>query len=340
MKKLYVVTSPMQLINAYEYKMQDEQKENQHHLKIFYHLSKRKTVFEECLKLMNWDKVSFSFSFQNIGLNGGAMVIGNFLIEKINQFFTPSNSYSEIIVGHYMTFVQRGFLKGFNGRITIVDDGNFSFHVAKYRKSELEGEDVLSNEKFDKANQLTKDWFWTSLKNKPVQFFSTYPIEIVQDDSYVFNAYKSWKKVVESRNQSITDEIWIIGGDYSENGWMTAKTYVDTLQKYMAQHPNVRFKYIKKWSEDLSKLEAMIDQIEVVSFKLPLEVELLNAKKLPKNVIGFISSVLFNMSPLLNEKVSFDMPLIDMSLLSEDAQQYFEDIYQKSNQFPINTIKN
>jgi hypothetical protein len=340
-RRFYIITSPMQLINAYEYKTRVSASGDHNHLRIFYHFTSRKSVFEECLKMMDWDHISFSYSFERLGIKGFTGVGLNLFREFFYQLgfnWFCRRKYDEIIFGHYLAFVQRGYLKKYSGRLTLVDDGNFSFQVSGYRKQEEEGVDVVIAQKYDRINSIMLSLFSAPLKGIPINFFTIYPINPLSIDSVTKNDYSGWNNLLVEAEIDLNNEknCWIIGSDYVENGWMKEGDYLSYMEKISNSHADFKIKYVKKWSESKEKLKKLPESMEVVSFDLPMEVVLLKSKIRPTEVYGFISSVLFNMSRLFSPNINFNMIIVPEKELSTEGQNYFSKVYTQGDYFPIN----
>lgn len=336
----YVVSSPMQLINAYEYKQTHCQNDTISHLRIIYHFEKRRKVFEECLKLMEWDEISFSRSIDKYGVSGSAMTFFNLVLEFLYQikfYVIKRKKYNELVLGHYLTFVQRGYTRGFEPKITIVDDGNFSFHVHKYRNQELGGDNIISIQKYDTVNGLLYRLFNVSLRHKRIHFFSNYPVQISDIDSVTKNTYTYWRQYLARSKKRINTVPWFIGGDYSEIGWLDETYYLDILRNINKRHPKGLI-YIKKWSESDEKLKSVSQTIKIVEFNLPLEVVLLTSEELPCKIYGLISSVLFNISPLLKSIVDFEMIQLPFTEIEKQGMGYFKEVYERAEFFPLQVL--
>lgn len=331
----------MQLINAYEYKMNHGKPTEKHHLRIFYHFEARRRIFEKCLSGMEWDNVSFSYSFQKIGAGGSICVALNLLVEYFYQLYFRKvyrKRFSELVFGHYTTFVQRGYLKNFNGKITLVDDGNFSFHVHALRSSERGGKKMIRTRKNDRINGFFEPLFYADLGKRDIHFFTAYPIPEVSPDKVLRNTYESWGKLLKDGSHTYDKTCWIIGGDYSEKAWMTEEDYLACMINIAEQNEGYTIKYVKKWSESEAKLAKLPATMEITTFDLPMEIMLINTATKPVKVYGFISSVLFNMSGLFEGAIEFNMIVLDETKRLGEGRAYLSEVYEQASTFPVRKI--
>lgn len=191
-----------------------------------------------------------------------------------------------------------------NADVYLLDDGSITNQAVRFRNDPRDP--ALENRAFPERRhhqwklRLAGVPFYEPEK---IHFFTSYQIKPTRRDEIISHSFEklasgiaSWKKL---------DEIWFIGSNHPENGISTMSGYLDALRRIRAFFEDSSIKYFAHRGEDAAKLDELtLMGFEVVHSELPLEVCIAQNKVYPKIIGAIASSVVDNLAAIFGSQVA------------------------------------
>lgn len=320
MKSLFLVKSPLQLLNAVE-------------ARHYFSLNKEECVlivmsdkknYPQMIKLINeqrqWgdvivlDKMSVLVSSSNINkynkVNSRSMPFSEsqkssfFTLLKLSKLANIYKDINYLFVGDSHNAVIRGFInKSAAKKTVLLDDGVGAIYMADIRRR---GHKDTPNIKFKKKIKIWLKRFFQRLDDRQsdsVCFFSAYNLDVADRDELVLNEYHYLRSKVDTLKN--TDNILFLGSPLSEVGLMSESDYIEQLKMVCDDYEDRKITYVSHRREDKKKLNLIncIENIEVVYLEYPIEYQLTIFGPLPKLVVSFVTSALENLRIIMGNKV-------------------------------------
>jgi len=344
MKSVFLVKSPLQLLNAIEAK---------HYFKVpkkdcvLIVMADRKSQYQ----LLNLVKLKAEWGTV-IVLNEVNLFFGNpietndygwfkrlwmgdvlkksiFNVRRINRIrkYLPEVKY--IFVGyinyvymvHYVNVTK-------HDEVLLLDDGNVTFEFSRHRKNN----EARNLSAIKKLKMFLKRYLQglESEVVKHVCFFTMYDIESSGNDCVVKNNYSHIKSQIS--NSQLTGNIFFLGSPLCEVGVVSSNDYLKNLSKVINYYGKSNVTYIAHRRESPERLEEIKQclDIRVMYLELPIESYLATTNSMPKIVSSFISSALDSCRVIFGEKltvVSFKLHITDSKEIDkiEKAYKSYED---------------
>ncbi|MDD5156440.1 polysialyltransferase family glycosyltransferase [Sulfurimonas sp.] len=326
---LFIVRSPLQLMNAIEAK---EHFSTKHNILLIMHdstinpISTNSTQMQLVSKLSMFDE-EIDFYYPNKSkfskLSSQAK-----LIKKLQQ-----KNYEHIFTGDYGTINQLIIANLKTISTYLLDDGTMTMttHANKLHpnhKSSWEQKIKLLRYKIFGLN---------TNQNNPVNLFTNYHIIPHGHEKIITNNYSYFKKTYTEK--AFKDErIYLLGQSFTSGKTMTDIKYVNYIKKIIDYYKK-EIIYIPHRAEIISdRLKALTsDQFTIQKNEGPIEIVFLSRNIYPMHVVSFYSSALFNLEKIF-ETTTIDAIKID----SKDLLRYHDGIhlcYEGMKNTRINVIE-
>lgn len=346
MTNLFLLSTPLQLINVIEAK-KHFRISNDSSVAIFFAYSANLTTISKILDKTEWREIYFiEDDVESQKKHEDSLKAGNFLaaikkvkenhvkIKKlINQFQVVNN----LFVGYYLGLENIHFVNSVKyERLILLDDGIATLEINRRRKNDISFLNAWTMEFLAKV--LFKKFIlgYRIWHPRSVIFFTVYNIVTAPKDYLEKHNYSEIRRLVGKKEKN--EEIYLLGQPLSEikPEILTEETYFN----YIAQI-NERFKpneviYIPHRDEDRSKLDRLRKSfnLTIKVLDIPIELFLLQQPKLPKYLIGFITSAIPNCKEIFGESLQLyaihinSSEIISKSMLPlvEDTYAYFDKI--------------
>lgn len=310
MFNLFLVKSPLQLLNAIEASSWFKVKKNILILR-FTSNQRTKSQMENLLKIKEWDKI-YRIKYSRLPIN---FIKEFFLLNKLKK---SEINFDNIFIGDYRLLNFKIFpINLRHNKIYLLDDGTSTFTVQDfYLKDQKEYSEKLFLEQLKKATAKFLFGFEISLHEK-IHLYTCYNIlphpgqEIISNEYLYTKTYLHKKKNVEINH----DKIYYIGAKYVEANLMQENIYIDLIEKINNRFKNQKLIYIPHRGEKESKLIRIKHLgIDIEYFNNIVEIEFLFKDELPDTICGFTSSVLVNIPKIY--------PLIKVVVFRVDEQLF------------------
>ncbi len=315
MTNIFLVKSPLQLLNAIEAKYHFKLDEDDSVL-IIMGDSKSRTQIINLAKMHNqWANI--------ILLNAVDLFLGNpyknpkeefssrvplfrssfFNIWRINRLAKYVEHVNNIFVGDINYVYMRHFLNITpHEKTVLLDDGTATIDVARKRR---EGE-IGSKPKLSKKLKLAAKTTLQGLKDQHPQevcFFSTYDVVGNERDEAIKNNFEYLRS--QSCNVEKIDTIYFLGSPLYEGDVMTKDQYLTHVKRVVDYFKGQSFLYVAHRREDKDKLEQIKNalNIEVCFFDYPIEYQLAMVGPRPAILASFVSSALDNLRLIMGDQL-------------------------------------
>ncbi|NOQ90418.1 MAG: hypothetical protein GQ549_05685 [Gammaproteobacteria bacterium] len=306
MKSVFLVKTPLQLLNALEARyhfvipkqdsvliiMGDRKSQPQilalaqamHEWGSVIVLNQMNLFFGDPLKCehLPWYKDLFSSNvFSKSFSNVRRLNRINKRLGKVDYIFIGYARY--IYMTHFMNVMP-------HNKTVLLDDGNATLQLAIERK-----QGVLPSLKFKKKIKLAAKKLFQRVKDEAREnliFFTMYDIAVANNDQLVRNSFKKIKSDINERG--LTDDIYFVGSPISESNFVSEQTYLDQLKKIKEYYCGKNLIYIahrREHPEKLKKISQLL-QINTIIFEYPIEYQLAIVGPRPKVLASFFSSAI------------------------------------------------
>jgi len=360
MRNIFLVKSPLQLLNAVEAK---------HHFRI---------DDDDCILVIMGDRKSYpqlmSLSAVNqqwrnvLLINNISLLPGNplkgqnmghgyvnsrrktllrssfFTIWRLNRLAKFLENVERIFIGDYNYVYMRHMINTVRHKHTVLlDDGTATVEVARMRL-EMEFDEPAYNVK--KRAKLVAKQFFQGLKSKPPEklcFFTAFELEVNLNDKIVKNYFQFLKN--ESQSLALIDSVYFLGSPLVETGVMIKQGYLDQLSMVNDFFKGKEVVYVAHRREDKEKLAQIQKELnmKICIFDYPIEYQVAILGPTPKVVASFICSALDNLRVIMDKKLKIiSFKLIDGSYLKEDRVNAIYDYYDLnlSDNFCLQSLEN
>lgn len=324
MKNLFIVESPLQLINCIEAKSHFHIKEEDALLIIINKngVENFKQI-NNTLKIFPW-KNYVTLPNKDLNSRNKQQLLNFPLPQKIKKQIKSifkDVTIENLFFGDNTSRILKSIVNSLHfKKAYLVDDGNMTLSTIR---------NLCSGELKSKSFFNKKDFFYTvfggNLSDIKPSFFTCYyqefgtiqlpNIEVVKNEMWVV------KKMINAK--TVKNRIYFLGVKIVEIGEVSINSYINNLKQALSllrsQYPDSDILYIPHRGEDdrkLIKIERQL-QLEVLKTGLPIEVFLINSNYLPTHLATFFSSALDTCSSLFEDKInliSFVYPGSEFSL--------------------------
>jgi hypothetical protein len=312
MKNVFLVKSPLQLLNAIEAKhhfgLKDEDcvlivmgdKRNQPNM---LRLINSRPLWGDVILLHTvglflddpfYNRSESSWRGKIWGL--GIFKKSIFNIRRLNKISKSLGKAGFVFIGFSRDVYMRHFVNSTpHKEVVLLDDGNATLEIAKDRKRNLD----TSTKKMPayRKFKLHVKRFLQGVKDYEVDrltFFSAYDLDLGKKDSLVKNNFNYIRN--ESRSVGKDDAVYFIGAPLDEVGLILRDQYIAYLMKVKEYFKNRKIVYVAHHREKKDKLNKLRDVLgfDIVLFDYLIEYQVAVLGPRPAVLASFFSSALEN----------------------------------------------
>ncbi|MDH5765752.1 MAG: alpha-2,8-polysialyltransferase family protein [Gammaproteobacteria bacterium] len=346
MNNVFLVKSPLQLINALEAKCYFNLKDNNCILIIMgdrksypqmLNLAKMSQQWHRVI-LMNNINILFgnpldkSLSWHSDAIeNSGSILRSSFFnILRLNRIAKYITDVDCIFFGDYSTEYMLHFVNIVpHNKTFLLDDGVGTVSIAN-RRMNMSG--LQARQRLIKKIRITAKKLFLGLKNNvpdKIYYFTAYDIELNGKDELINNKYRYLKNM--SQSLGVTDSIYFIGSPLSEVGIMSEKSYLEQLlmvKEFFKDFEVVYVAHRREAKEKLDKIKLNLN-IDICHFEYPIEYQIAIVGPKPKIISSFITSALENLRIIMGDQVE----IISFKLIkgTYSREKVVDDIYDYYN---------
>jgi len=320
MKNIFIVKSPLQLINALEAKFYFEldsidcvlivlgdKKNYSQILKLIHDQDQWKTVIV-------LDKISVLINNTMIDefskLNSKNMRLSEFqkssvfLLMKLHKLAKIYKHVDFLFAGDNYNEMIRGFINSISyNKVILLDDGVSAIYIAEIRRNNHKS---MPNLAIKKRIKICIRKFFQGLDDRQadkVCFFSAYNLDIDVRDELISNKYRYLQK--EINNIKHINSVYFLGSPLSETGLMSEYDYFNQVKMIREKYSDYDFVYVAHRRESVEKTRLIEESmnVEICHFEYPIEYQLVTIGPIPRLVVSFVSSALENLRVIMGENL-------------------------------------
>lgn len=335
---VFIIESPLQLINALEAKAYFKLRDHECDLLILN--GENPNTLKQMVRMVDYSKWR---KVKELGFGSGRLSWVTRMITLKNQYQNYKN-VEMVFIGDYRADVMRDFVTVVNPKqAVLLDDGTVSLRIHKSLSSKREREHFFEREHNGKLKQLIKSlvYFGKTPKQNHIKdliFFTVYDLSSNDYLTVIKNKYNHIKMV--SSNKEKKNEVWFLGSPLAEKGIVPdRKTYQEYLEIVQSHYREYDIYYVPHRAEDPSNIEEYRKLgYKIVKPDMSIEFYLMAQKSVPLIVASFYSSALGNIYNIFGEEIQIDSFLINPSDLPEKNRKEIGDIYNYYEKI-INLVK-
>jgi len=338
MKNVFLVNTPLQLLNAieakYHFKLDAEDcllivmgdRKSQPQL-----LSLAGSVDKEfgCVTVLNnvslfpGDPFTVSESLLRRMTNDTKILKKSiFNIRRLNKIAKYLGEVDYIFIGYVRLIYTRHFVNTMiHKKVFLLDDGTATLALAKERKQGFfigPEKNLKSKLKFYGKRLISrvKDEYQESYS-----FFTMYDIDPGDKDQVIKNEFTHMRANIDLLPDS--DDVYFLGSPLSEAGFISQDEYLAYIKRVKAYFENRRILYVAHRRESKNKLDKLskVHGLKVIMFEYPIEYQLAHIGSRPEILASFISSALDSCKTIFGDKLKIISFKLD---LNEDHKQLLQ----------------
>lgn len=328
-KNVFLIASPLQLLNARE-------------AKLFFNLNSENCIlilFESdeertCTQMKNSIVVEEWHSIQIFNYHRNKNKVVRIFKQKaqVKNIISYVQTAGYIFIGEYRNLIMRYFVSGLpHKEAVLLDDGNITVEVAKYYSGHIDH--IMSGispmrrfKRYVRARMLGLDVDETKIDN--LGFFTVYNVEIPENNKVYRNTYTCLKS--KSGKKPLTSTVFFLGSSVVELGIVDKSRYFDYMHKIIEYYSNQEVIYIPHRRENESKLNQLRKEFSF-SLKRPelgIESELVLGDTLPMTIAAFQSSALTNIYVIFDDTLRLTSFYIKPRYIKSDQRTSIDIVYQ------------
>lgn len=341
MRSVFIVETPLQLLNAIEAKHSLDLGEC--FLILILSDPFPEQVFRPLLNLADWKNVDciwLSHRFDPINLQWLGKPLSHRLNEYVKEskqlvkrlkFDKLSSNCAEIdnlVLGNLL----QGYMQHLANlikarRVYLLDDGTDTLRVNASRKRIEPDPTFVPGSLLRRAKNCIRrvllDWDVREIRS--VTFFTSYDLDLSPKDSYIRNNYTFWRERLKT--SATKDVVYFLGQPLVEDGYLAQENYLAALTKIVKHYAGQNILYLTHRREAEANVEAIRGMgFRVGRFDLPIEVQMLN-EEMPSELSSFFSSALDNSRIIFGANVKVTAFRIDQKCFLPGCE-FVEEIYE------------
>lgn len=244
--------------------------------------------------------------------------VSNLHIGKVKKVFI---AHDRLLFRHFINQVKAN-------EVWLLDDGVGSLTIAQKR---INFEQKRKNKITGFILQLM------GIKSQPIEkldYFSSFPVVAKETETVVTNQFLTIKEQLSKKDVS-NDTVILLGQPLIEAGVVSYSDYNAYLVNIAARHVDNKILYYAHRREENKHLNIYdkVPNIEVVKSTKPIELTLLELKKLPNQVLSFYSAALITLPLIYGQYLSYISYKIPSEGFLQDKHRVAVDLfYEKLNQ--------
>lgn len=345
---VFVVETPLQLLNAIEAKQVCQLKNN--------HLVVRiggtgfsPNGLKALVGMSSWDGVHY-LKFKNATTEWESSFFGRRLLgrlqscaydiqriinrHKVDRLAAKFAGAKRIFLGNYLRGFQ-SYMRHFANRagyeqLFLLDDGTDVLLICKARR-EVHDSKPETESGFRLKDRLQRYFVdWDEKEAESVTFFTAYELQPPSCDRVIKNKYQYLRDA--AANSTRSDEVYFLGQSLVEDGYVSIDFYLHQLRAIKNYYKNGQLIYIphpRQATWLMKKIEEAVG-IQVRPCTLPIECEVALAKSKPAAIASFFCSALQSCKAILGKEILIHSFYIEPEHvctsheLVREAYRYFE----------------
>jgi len=249
-----------------------------------------------------------------------------FYVRRLNKLSRYLGEVNYIFVGYTRYIYMSHFINvTSHKKLVLLDDGNGTLELVKQRNQSFS---TVSGISFKKKLKRNAKRFFQGVKDEEKNsacFFTVYDIKPGLNDKVLKNDFSYLRSNVGTLPDS--DDVYFIGSPLSEVGIMSQTSYLDNLGKVKKYFSDSKLVYISHRRDSAEKLELIKSDIgiDVVSFEYPIEYQLAFIGPRPKILASFFSAALDSCRLIFSDKLTVISFRLDMT--DSPKREKIESIY-------------
>lgn len=341
MNNIFLVKSPLQLLNAIEAKHHFELDDKDCYLLI---MGDRKS-YPQLMKLViasqQWNNV--------VLLNRVGLVAGNpwavcddlgdvdrlrktllrssfFSIRRLNRLAESIENVQYVFIGNNNSPLMRHFSNSLNHQQTVLlDDGTATLDIARQR---LEGKVARKANKLSKRIRLAAKHIFQKLNARQpesVVFFTAYKIAVTGSDRVINNDFAYLRS--RALGLKATQTVYFLGSPLSEVGIMSEAKYLESMRRVKKYYTGKDVLYVSHRRESQEKLAKLKSKygFKLACFDFPVEYQFAFEGPRPVELASFISSALDNCRLIFEDKMK--IVAFKLNEINADRRDVVNEIY-------------
>ncbi|MFT7003536.1 MAG: hypothetical protein ACJAWW_000886 [Sulfurimonas sp.] len=310
---LFIITSPLQLINAVEARENFRTKNNKL-VAIFTEFeSKNKTQIKKLIDEKEWNDVLY-FNFKS--KNSKTTFFRQIKLVKILK----STNYNNVFCGDLSSSIKLILANIKKTKVYLLDDGaatinrhNHDLNAHNQNKKQLK--------KIFREIRFHIFGLKTTL-NDTINMFTSYNLKPHNKEEIIHNSLNYFKETFLS-NTIQDNHLYLLGQPLSELGFITRETYLKYINQIRNHYQDTDIIYIPhRFEKDLADIKILKDNnFTVQPTGLPIELQFMNNNIYPLHICSFWSSALFTLNILYP-----DSSIIAFKIASCDAKKSLQKV--------------
>lgn len=233
--------------------------------------------------------------------------------KRVDQFFLENEVNGKLVLGNYSNFISQYCTQHHPENIHVLDDGAGTLIMRKKRCIEVASRKPI-HDLNDKKSSLPLVKFVMGFADYKIpaslSYFSTYPSDIPDCDSYQENTFGYVTSLYRSKT---IDEslVFFVGSPVSESGYISLSDELLLLSRVRKMYEPCKVCYVCHRLDSLEKRNKIRSDFCLVDFEFPIEYAMAKQEVFPKAVVGFFTSAIENfsvISPRNDWVVSYRIP--------------------------------
>jgi hypothetical protein len=319
LKNLFVVRSPLQLLNAIEAR-EAFNCENTVLLLMFNTNQKNTQQMRDLYIEKDWGElIEYDLKF----IPRWKRLVAQILLVKMLK----KQSYQYLFSGDFGTINQIIMANCHSEEAYILDDGTTTIFTHK----KLAAQNYLSNLSFGKRLKLYR-YVIAGLKfyiKQPLHFFTVYNLVTNHNEKIINHSFEFLRANQLQQNVN-KDVMYLLGQSLVDGQWMSDESYLNYIKLIIARYPQDII-YIPHRSEAVTpQLMALENEhFRIQASTGPIEITMLNSDAYPSTIVSFCSAALFNLSKIYTQTKIDAIKIEPKDLLkSQDVVKKLYDFFE------------
>lgn len=321
-KNLFIIRSPLQLINAIEAQKHFNTSNNELVIIHTKKNTKNKELIEAIVKKRKLEQV-FSVCAHNQDSGRSKFMTMVKFIKNLQK-----KHYKHIFIADAGS-VQMIIAANLDSQSVIhLDDGT---KTIEKQEEKLFIPQTYMNLKISRKMRYFRYWLF-GLKpfiSKPVDLFTIFNVKALENQKIITNDYNYFNSFQTEEKRYDKDNIYFIGQGLSESNIVSETFYLELLKRVKKQYSDKKIIYLPHRGEIISKkkLELVDGFFEINSPSLPVELEFLEKDRYPYQIIGIASTALFTLATLFKNTKVYYFKIPDEEYLNTQKKEIWNRIY-------------
>lgn len=326
MKSIFLIKTPLQLLNAIEAKHHYNLLADDCVLIIMGDRKSQPQILALANEVAEWgnlivlDEVPLLLSYSLDKTNSFLSSVWKsrffkksiFYVRRLNSISKALGRVDYIFIGYARYVYMKHFVNTIPyNELLLLDDGNATIQLARERREGL----LPSEPGLKKRVKLAFKHVLQGVKSyekDALGFFTIYDVSAGEKDYVVKNTYSYIRSQIDSL--PMTESVYFLGSPLSETGIIDEWAYIDSLQKVKEYFSGKNIIYVIHRRESKSKLDQICKKLgfKMVLFDYPIEYQLAMIGPRPSLLCSFFSSALDSCGLIFGDKlkiISFELSL-------------------------------